>query len=147
MAIIHIIAIMNTKPSVAKLEAEIVAIRQKLMTLGPIHPGSVSFQYQVCGNPDCRCMRADNPERHGPYPKLVYAHRGRNVCRFVRADCVEALVPRLAAFKEFRKLVDRWVTLSIQIGQLEFFNRPTPSQTRRTAARKPTRGPARSSGA
>jgi len=136
---------MDSKLSVAKLEAEIVATRQKLMTLGPLHPGSVSLQYQVCGNPSCRCMRAEHPERHGPYPKLVYVYRGRNVCRFVRADCVEALAPRLAAFKEFRKLVDRWVALSIQIGQLQFFTRPEPSKARGKGTKKLSRRSARPS--
>ncbi|MEI8243295.1 MAG: DUF6788 family protein [bacterium] len=67
-------------------------------------------------------MRKDNPERHGPYAKLTYVYRGRNVSRFVRAGCVETLSPRLATFKEFRRLVDRWVALSIQIGQLTFFS-------------------------
>jgi hypothetical protein len=134
---------MNTPNSVTELEAEIAAIRRQLMALGPIHPGSVSLQYQVCGNPACRCMRAQTPERHGPYPKLVYVHRARNVCRFVRADCIEALSPRLAAFKEFRKLIDRWVALSIQIGQLQFFNRPAPSKPRRKTANKPSPGPDR----
>ena len=113
---------MHNKTSVSKLEAEIDDLRRKLDALGPIHPGSVSLQYQTCGNPNCRCMRKDNPERHGPYAKLTYVHRGRNVSRFVKAGCVEALNPRLATFKEFRRLIDRWVALSIQIGQLTFFN-------------------------
>lgn len=113
---------MHSKTAVSKLEAEIDELRRKLDLLGPIHPGSVSRQYQTCGNPSCRCMRKDNPERHGPYAKLTYVYRGRNVSRFVRAGCVEALNPRLVAFKEFRRLIDRWVALSIQIGQLTFFN-------------------------
>lgn len=113
---------MHVKTSVSKLEAEIDDIRRKLVALGPIHPGSVSLQYQTCGNPNCRCLRKDNPERHGPYAKLTYVYRGRNVSRFVRAGCVEALSPRLAMFKEFRRLIDRWIALSIQIGQQTFFN-------------------------
>lgn len=113
---------MHVKTSVSKLEVQIDDIRRKLVALGPIHPGSVSLQYQTCGNPNCRCLRKDNPERHGPYAKLTYVYRGRNVSRFVRADCVEALGPRLAMFKEFRRLIDRWVALSIQIGQQTFFN-------------------------
>ena len=113
---------MHVKTSVSKLEAEIDDIRRNLVALGPIHPGSVSLQYQTCGNPNCRCLRKDNPERHGPYAKLTYVYRGRNVSRFVRAGYVEALSPRLAMFKEFRRLIDRWIALSIQIGQQTFFN-------------------------
>lgn len=122
------------------MEAEIDDIRRNLVALGPIHPGSVSLQYQTCGNPNCRCLRKDNPERHGPYAKLTYVYRGRNVSRFVRAGCVETLSPRLAMFKEFRRLIDRWIALSIQIGQQTFFNpepkgKPTRSRPKTSCAK------------
>lgn len=92
-----------------------------------MHPGSVSRQYQVCGKPGCKCMDADNPAKHGPYHKLAYVHRGRPVCRFVRAECVEGLTARLAAYKEFRSLMDRWVELSIRQGGDDFFPSPVPN--------------------
>ena len=99
-----------------------------------MHPGSVSRQYQVCGKPGCKCMDADNPARHGPYHKLAYVHRGRPVCRFVRAECVEGLTARLAAYKKFRSLMDRWVELSIRQGGDDFFPSPAPNAR---AAKKP----------
>jgi hypothetical protein len=115
---------MNTTQSVAQLEREIEAVRQRLLALGAMHPGSLSRQYQVCGRPGCRCMDAERPRRHGPYHKLAYVHRGKPVCRFVRADCVAVLKQRLAVYKTFRSLMDRWIELSIQQGAVEFFSRP-----------------------
>ena len=122
---------MNVKLKLEKLGTEIAELRVRLQAIGPLHPGSVSLQYQVCGNPKCRCARADNPERHGPYPKLVYVYRGRQVCRFVRMDCVERIKARLAAYKEFRKLMDRWIALSIKAAQIEFFDRPPSEKFRK----------------
>lgn len=123
---IYIIAIMKTTPMPRRLESEIARIRTRLLALGPMHPGSVSRQYQVCGRPGCRCMDARNPRRHGPYRKLAYVHRGKPVCRFVRADCAREVEAQVAAYKGFRSLVDRWVELSIEVGKARFFNAPRP---------------------
>ena len=86
-----------------------------------MHPGSISLQYQVCGRPGCKCQHSSDPQRHGPYCKLFYVHRGKKVCRFVRADCVEQLKDRLETYKAFRLLIDRWIELSIQKARFEFF--------------------------
>jgi hypothetical protein len=111
-----------------------------------MHPGSVSRQYQVCGRSGCRCMDPEHPHRHGPYHKLAYVHRGKPVCRFVRADCIAAVQQRLAAYKTYRKLVDRWIELSIQQGQAEFFSRvetrkakPTPNPSASRLSKKQNR--------
>jgi len=125
---LYIIADMNTTKSVVGLERKIEAVRQALSALAPMHPGSVSRQYQVCGRPGCRCMHPEHPQRHGPYHKLAYVHRGKPVCRFVRADCVEELLKRLAAYKRFRTLADRWIELCILRGQAEFFGQPTATK-------------------
>jgi hypothetical protein len=85
------------------------------------HPGSVSRQYQVCGNPACRCLHPTKPQKHGPYYKPAYVHRGKQVCRFVRAGCVEEMKARLAAYKKFRSLMDKWIELSIRQGVIDFF--------------------------
>jgi len=118
------IADMNTtteKCDPDEIGREIGRIKRALQALGPMHPGSVSRQYQVCGKPGCKCIDAENPRRHGPYHKLAYVHRGRPVCRFVRSECEADLAVRLAAYKTFRALVDRWVELSIQQGTGDFF--------------------------
>jgi hypothetical protein len=123
---------MNTNHSPGRLEGKIVRIQEKLRALGPMHPGSVSRQYQVCGNPACRCLHPQKPQKHGPYYKLAYVHRGKPVCRFVRADSVEEVKKRLRVYKTFRTLMDRWIELSIQQGVAEFFS----PAAKKTAARR-----------
>ena len=87
-------------------------------------------------------MREQNPQRHGPYYKLAYVRRGHPVCRFVREGCVDQVTQRVAMYKTFRNLIDRWIDLSIQRGVQEFFA-SGPSQklavvkrTRRTSSPK-----------
>jgi len=131
-AMLYIIAVMNTNKSLDRLGREIDAIKQQLLALGLMHPGSVSRQYQVCGNPACRCMDKKRPKRHGPYYKLAYVHRGKPVCRFVRADCVRAVKERLVVYKKFRSLIDKWIEISIAQGVDEFFS-PVANRARRPA--------------
>jgi hypothetical protein len=112
---------MKAKPTLRKMEEEIARIQKKLAGLGPMHPGSLSYQYQVCGKKGCKCQDPDKPRRHGPYCKLFYVHQGKKVCRFVRSDCVDQFKTRLQAYKAFRELTDQWIKLSIQRAQVEFF--------------------------
>jgi len=119
---------MNPTQFILPLERKIHALRRKLLRLGPMHPGSVSRQYQVCGKPGCRCMHPKSPQRHGPYYKLGYVHRGQPVCRFVRADCIGEVQRRLANYKIFRKIINALIALSIQRGQLDWFARRQTTQ-------------------
>ena len=66
-------------------------------------------------------MDTKHPQRHGPYNKLDYVHRGKKTCRFVRAGTEQRLTEWLATYKRFRQLIDRWIELSIKRAQAEFF--------------------------
>lgn len=125
---LYIIADMNPTRSILPLKRKIEALRRKLPEIGALHPGSVSLQYQVCGNPGCRCMNPKSPQRHGPYYKLAYVYRGQPVCRFVRADRVAEVQKRLANYKTFREIIDGLIALSIQQGKIDLFGpRPIPN--------------------
>jgi hypothetical protein len=131
---------MNTT-SIAQIDKEIRNIQNELQTLGPMHPGNISSQYQVCGRPDCRCVDPKTPQRHGPYHKLSYVYRGHPVCRFVRAGTQTALGERLAVYKRFRQLIDRWIALSIQRGTIDFF--PAAPMPKHSTKAKPAPPPRR----
>ena len=122
---------MNANTSLKRLEGKIAAIKQELLELEPMHPGSVSRQYQACGNPACKCMHPKKPQKHGPYYKLSYVYHGKPVCRFVRVACVDAMNEQLATYKKCRSLMDQWIDLSIQRGMIEFFAPITKDATRK----------------
>ena len=70
--------------TIKRIEKRIEVIKQELSALGPMHPGSVSEQYNICGTPGCRCKDPKDPRKHGPYHQLSYTWRGRHSTRFVR---------------------------------------------------------------
>jgi hypothetical protein len=122
--------------TVQEIDEQILHLKNQLMSLGPLHPGSLSRQYQVCGRTGCKCVDPHKPQPHGPYTKLTYAYHGKFICRFVRAGTVKEVPTLLATFKTFRKLTDQLVALAIkraELGPLARGSRKTSPHT----ARKP----------
>ncbi len=109
---------MKKSLSVQEIDEQILHLKNQLLALGPLHPGSLSRQYQVCGRPGCKCVDPHKPQPHGPYTKLTYVYHGKFTCRFVRAGTLKQVTALLATFKSFRKLTDQWVALAIQRAKL-----------------------------
>ncbi|MBM4144606.1 MAG: hypothetical protein FJ225_13610 [Lentisphaerae bacterium] len=102
-----------------QLQQRIRTLQTELAALGPIHPGSLSQQYNVCGNPACRCKDPKRPRKHGPYYQLSYTWRGKSTTRFVRPPDVAAMGAKLAAYKRFRQLTAAWVDAAIALQDLQ----------------------------
>lgn len=100
-----------------EIDARITAIKKELAALGPLHPGSISRQYNVCGSPACRC-KADPAQRHGPYYQLSYGHRRKSSSTFVRERDLPAVAQQLRNYQRLRALVDEWIELSIERARL-----------------------------
>ena len=94
-------------------------IKAELAQLGPMHPGSISKQYNVCGTPGCRCKDPKNPRKHGPYYQLSYTWRGKSTSAFVRKEQVGAMREKVAYYKRFRRLTREWVDLELKRERLE----------------------------
>lgn len=108
---------MSTKNRIQRIEKQIAQIKGKMRRLGPLHPGSLSRQYNVCGKPGCRCKDPENPRRHGPYYKVSYVYRGRFSSRFVPRNQVNAVRAELANYKRLRKLIEDWVGLALRLAK------------------------------
>ena len=108
---------MKTSLRLKSIERQIAQVKEELARLGPLHPGSLSRQYNVCGKPGCRCKDPKNPRRHGPYHKVSYVYRGRSTSRFVSRDQVKEIQAELANYKRFRKLTDEWVGLTLKLAK------------------------------
>jgi hypothetical protein len=105
---------MKTNIHLQQIEQQIAQIKRKLLDLGPLHPGSLSRQYNVCGKPGCRCKARPKPHRHGPYYKVSYVFRGRFTSRFIPRQEVTAVRAELANYKRLRKLTEAWVGLALR---------------------------------
>ena len=127
---------MKKRLTLQDIDEKIMRLKRQLLKLGPLHPGSLSRQYQVCGKLGCKCIDPQNPRPHGPYVKLTFVYHGKFTCRFVRAGSVQEVRALVAAFKTFRRLTDEWVALGIQRAQLGPFERSTKQSTHRVPGRK-----------
>jgi hypothetical protein len=99
------------------LERQIERIKRDIAGLGDLRPGSLSEQYNVCGNPNCRC-KEDPPKRHGPYHQISFTRKGRSRTKFVKRPHVPAVKKQLENYARLRDLVDTWVELSSELCQL-----------------------------
>ena len=99
--------------TVRQIDQRIAAIKSEIGSLGPLRPGSLSRQYNVCGNPTCRC-KADPAQRHGPYYQLSYTHQKNSSSQFVRAAELADVELQLSNYQRLRALVDEWVGLGIE---------------------------------
>lgn len=104
--------------NIRRLEERIVALKKLLSSLGTLHPGSLSKQYNVCGKPGCRCKDPKHPKRHGPYYQLNYVFRGKKTSRFISRQEVARLRAELANYKTLRSSTEQWTALALQIAQI-----------------------------
>ena len=98
------------------LEARIQKIKAEIAALGELRPGSLSRQYNVCGNPDCRC-KAKPPRKHGPYYQLSFTWQGRSKSQFVRKEDLPEVRKQLKNYKRLRELVDAWIGLGMELSR------------------------------
>jgi hypothetical protein len=88
-----------------KEEQRIETIKGQLLALGPILPGSLSEQWNVCGTPGCKCKNPQNPTRHGPYYQLSFSVKGRSSTLFIRPEEVPEARRRIRNYLRFKQLV------------------------------------------
>ena len=101
------------------LQQRINRLKSQISALGPMRPGSLSRQYNVCGKPGCRCKDSRNPRRHGPYYQLNYVYGGKKTSEFIWPQTVKVVRSQLANYKRFRQLTDQWVGSALKLARLE----------------------------
>ena len=116
------------------LQDRIRKIQQQIARLGDLRPGALSQQYNVCGNPSCRCKAAP-PVKHGPYYQISFTWKGRSTTQFVRQQDVEDARRQLENYRQLRELVEEWVTLSVELSQLRIRERQQGAAKRKFAAK------------
>jgi hypothetical protein len=99
------------------LAQRIQSIKREIAALGDLRPGALSMQYNICGNPSCRC-KADPPLKHGPYPQVSFTWHGKSTTQFVREQDVEEVQTQLANYHRLRNLVDEWIGLALELSRL-----------------------------
>jgi Family of unknown function (DUF6788) len=126
-----------------EIERRIAAIKHELSTLGPLRPGSISRQYNVCGSATCRC-KIDPADRHGPYYQLSYTHLRKSSSEFVREQDLRDVQRQLDTHARLRALVQEWIGLGIQQARRAREARKSSASTTKSRKSNATRARGRS---
>lgn len=100
-----------------QLRTRVRRVKEEILSLGPLRPGSLSKQYNVCGKAACRCKETP-PKRHGPYYQLSFTREGKSTTRFVRSGHVAVIKEELRNYKRLQKLMSKWIDLEIRLSQM-----------------------------
>ena len=108
---------MRSQDRSAQLEAKIEKLKQELLRLGDLRPGTLSEQYNVCGKAGCAC-KADPPRKHGPYYQVSFTWQGRSRTQFVRREHVGTVRQQLRNYERLRDLIEAWIAAGLELSPL-----------------------------
>lgn len=106
-----------------KEERKINAIKTAINDLGPILPGSISQQFNVCGTPGCRCKDPDNPKKHGPYYQLSFTVQGKSSSLFISKKDIAEVKRRVKRFRKFKRLSAELAQASVELVRNQGYTR------------------------
>ena len=89
------------------IQKRIAAIKQELLNVGEMRPGSLTRQYK------------DPKSRTGPYYQLSYTHQMKSRTDYVPRSGLSELRLQIRNYKRFKSLTTEWVALGIEHSRLK----------------------------
>lgn len=103
-------------------EKKIGQLKEEMLNLGPMLPGSISEQYNVCGTPGCRCKDPKRPVRHGPYCQLSFSVGGRSSSFFVKKEDLAEARRRIRCYQRFKKFATALTRAYVELTRKQGFS-------------------------
>ena len=100
-----------------KAGKKIEQLKRKLAGLGPMLPGSISEQWNVCGTQGCRCKDPNKPVKHGPYYQLSFTIGGKSSTMFLKKEDMPKVHQRLKCYQQFKALSTELVQAHIVLAR------------------------------
>jgi len=104
-------------------QTKIDQLKQKLLNLGPVLPGSISEQWNICGTLGCKCKDSKNPKKHGPYYQLSFSVSGRSSSMFIKKQDISEARKRVRNYQAFKKLTMELVQAHVDLIRSNGFRR------------------------
>jgi hypothetical protein len=82
----------------------VAEVKRAMGALGPMLPGSISKQWNVCGKPGCQCKDPSKPKKHGPYYQLSFTVAGKSSSLFLKPGEVAEARRCLRRYQRFKAL-------------------------------------------
>jgi len=91
---------------IQQIEQRIDRIKEELKKIGPMRPGSLTRQYR-------------DPENGiGAFWQISYTRQMKSRTEYVRKEWVAQIRKQITTHKRFKRLIDQWISLSIEQSQL-----------------------------
>lgn len=103
---------------IAALTKKIELIKNELQGVKKMRPGSLTKQFHKRG------------KKRWPYWQVSFMHKGKSRTNYVRDDYVQAIKAEIAEYKKFKKLMEKWVALSIELSVETMKNHATEIKIR-----------------
>jgi len=92
--------------NVSTVEKAIRTLKQRLVSLGDMRPGTLSVQFR-------------NPaERKIPFNQISYTYKGRSRSEYVRPENLEAVRREIEVYKRFKSILSQLIDLSIRASRI-----------------------------
>jgi hypothetical protein len=98
-------------------------VKQQILKLGPVLPGSIGEQWNVCGTPGCKCKDPLNPRKHGPYYQLSFSVGGRSSSMFIKKEDLSEARKRVKNYQELKKLITEFIQANVDLVRKNGFGR------------------------
>ena len=89
----------------ARIEQKISRIKEELLKIGEMRPGSLTYQYQK------------PKEKKGGFWQISYTYQMKSKTEYVRSEFIQDLKKQIVMFRRFKKLVQLWTDLAIKYSQ------------------------------
>ena len=108
-----------SKAKIVAVEKRLIRIRSEITAIGSFLPGSITKQYNVCGNKNCKCKDPVNPKKHGPCFQLAFYKKGKHSTAFIPKEIAKDVKNEVQNYKRAKKLMDLWINLQLEAAMLK----------------------------
>lgn len=98
--------VMKKQVLIEEIEKKIYEIKQSLVNIGPMRPGTINEQFK------------DPKSKSGAYYQLNYTHKMKTRTEYVRKNNLEVLTLETEEYQRFKGFVEDWIALSIEASKL-----------------------------
>jgi len=91
----------------SKESKRIKKLEEALAQIGPMLPGGITEQWNVCGKHGCKCKDPDHPKKHGPYFQLSFTVGGKSSSLFVKREQLAAARQCVGNYARFKALTEQ----------------------------------------
>ena len=105
-----------------KEERKVQRLKERIARLGPVLPGSISEQWNICGTQGCKCKDPNHPVKHGPYYQLSFTIGGKSSTMFVKKKDLTEVRRRMKRYQQFKVLTKDLVRAYVELARRSGFN-------------------------